>query len=170
MNLNQIGNGRRAVSSKRIPAFLRNWRILYCVILLLLILLLIARVSGNKSQKKYEEALATIENLNSSITQLEGDKSALEAEVQRQSGLVLAAQQENTKLARAMDLYWQIDEAFVLGRNDRCRGLIQILESEALAPVLPTVSTTDNGRFSPYDRYAEICEALKEPYGNGVKQ
>lgn len=170
MKLNQISTGRRTASSRRIPAFLRNWRILYCVILVLLILLLIVQISGNSAKKKHEEALATIETLNASITQLEGEKAALETEVQRQSGLVLAAQQENTKLARAMDLYWQIDEAFVLGRNDRCRGLIQILESEALAPVLPTVSTTDNGRFSPYDRYAEICEALKEPYGNGVKQ
>lgn len=69
----------------------------------------------------------------------------------------------------AMDLFWQIDEAYVLGRSDRCRELIQKLEAEVLAPYLPSVSTTNNGRFSPYDRYAEICEALGEPYGSGIK-
>ena len=155
----QMSNGRRA-SSRRLPAFLRNWRILYCVIIVLLALLLVSSFTGRKAGEDRDAALSTIETLNGSIAQLETEKAALESEIQRQAGLVLKAQEENTKLARAMDIYWQIDEAYALGRHDRARNLIQILEGEALAGVLPTESTTDNGRFSPFDRYQEINAAV----------
>ena len=63
-------------------------------------------------------------------------------------------------LIRAMDLFWQIDEAYVLGRYSLCRTLIQALEEGGLSSYLPQESITDNGRFSPADRYQEIRDAL----------
>ena len=52
-------------------------------------------------------------------------------------------------------LIWQIDEAYVKGKWSLCRKLIQTMP-EGLADYLPQESVTDNGRFSPADRYAEI--------------
>lgn len=67
-------------------------------------------------------------------------------------------------LTRAMDLFWQIDEAYVRGRYSLCLTLIAQMEDttqgSALKESLPRESTTDNGRFSPADRYQEICDAL----------
>ena len=59
-----------------------------------------------------------------------------------------------------MDWFWQIDEAYVRGRWSLCRQLIESLNEAGLVQWLPTESTTDNERFSPYDRYQEIYEAL----------
>ena len=67
---------------------------------------------------------------------------------------------EQEKSAQAMDWFWQIDEAYVLGRYSMCRTLIQALEEGGLASYLPRESITDNGRFSPADRYQEIRDAL----------
>lgn len=74
----------------------------------------------------------------------------------------LTAVQE--QFTRAMDLFWQIDEAYVRGRYTLCRTLIEQMEDvsqgSALKEYLPRESTTDNGRFSPYDRYQEIYEGI----------
>lgn len=59
-----------------------------------------------------------------------------------------------------MDWFWQIDEAYVLGRFSLCRDLIQSLEDGGLVEYLPQDSITDNDRFSPALRYQEIREAL----------
>ena len=68
------------------------------------------------------------------------------------------------KLIQAMDLFWQIDEAYVRGRYSLCRELIGRMEDlsagSALKEYLPTESTTDNDRFSPADRYQEIYDAV----------
>ena len=63
----------------------------------------------------------------------------------------------------AMDLFWQIDEAYVRGRTKLCRELIAQMESAETEPAagllqdyLPTENTTGTDRFSPYDRYMEI--------------
>ena len=70
-----------------------------------------------------------------------------------------------SETCRALDRFWQIDEAYVLGRYSLCRELIQEMEDTEngqtpLKDYLPKESTTDNGRFSPYDRYQEIYDAL----------
>ena len=62
--------------------------------------------------------------------------------------------------AQAMDFFWQIDEAYVRGRYSLCRELIASLENGRLTAYLPKESATDTDRFSPYDRYQEIYEAL----------
>lgn len=68
------------------------------------------------------------------------------------------------KQTRAMDLFWQVDEAYVRGRYVLCRQLIQSLEDLSdgapLKSYLPTESTTDNDRFSPAERYQEIFKAV----------
>ena len=74
----------------------------------------------------------------------------------------LTATQE--QLTRAMDLFWQIDEAYVRGSYSLCRELIAQMEDtssgSALKESLPRESTTDNNRFSPADRYQEIYDAV----------
>ena len=68
------------------------------------------------------------------------------------------------KLIQAMDLFWQIDEAYVRGRYTLCRTLIAQMEDatqgSALKEYLPTETTTDTDRFSPADRYQEIYDAV----------
>ena len=57
---------------------------------------------------------------------------------------------------QAMDWFWQIDEAYAKGRYALCRSLIKSLDEAELTDYLPTESITNNGRFSPADRLAEI--------------
>ena len=68
------------------------------------------------------------------------------------------------RLTRAMDLFWQINEAYVKGRYTQCRELIAQMEDvsqgSALKESLPRESTTNNDRFSPADRYQEIYDAV----------
>lgn len=68
------------------------------------------------------------------------------------------------KTSQAMDLFWQVDEAFVREKYALCRSLIQRMEDttqgSALTEYLPKESTTDNQRFSPYDRYQEIYDTV----------
>ena len=60
---------------------------------------------------------------------------------------------------KAMDYFWQIDEAYVKNKWSLCRSLMQNMP-EGLAAYLPQESVTDNGRFSPADRYAEIRQRV----------
>lgn len=64
-----------------------------------------------------------------------------------------------TKSTQALDWFWQINEAYTRGRYTLARSLIQEM-GEELPNYLPKESVTDNGRYSPYDRYQEIYEAL----------
>ena len=125
---------------------------------------------------------ATIEDLRESVTAMQsvGDIQT-QNETLRQQVADLEAQLEeaqreldgmrdtlNTmtvreeKLTQAMDLFWQIDEAYVRGRWTLCRELIERMEDvsagSALKEYLPKESTTDNERFSPADRYQEIYD------------
>ena len=103
-------------------------------------------------QDIYEEnqsLLQEIDRLEDQVDELERQDSAHAAELE---------QAEQTR--QAMDWFWQIDEAYVLGRYSLCRELIQSLEDSGLSERLPQESTTDNGRFSPALRYQEIREAL----------
>lgn len=65
--------------------------------------------------------------------------------------------------SRAMDYFWQINEAYVRGRYALCRELIAKIESPETDPAagplmeyLPKESATGTDRFSPYERYQEI--------------
>lgn len=61
---------------------------------------------------------------------------------------------------KAMDYFWQINEAYVRQRYSLCRQLIQELQDAGLDGALPTVKATDNDRYSPLARYNEIYNAL----------
>ena len=125
---------------------------------------------------------ATIEDLRESVTAMQsvGDIQT-QNETLRQQVADLEAQLEeaqreldgmrdtlNTmtvreeRLTQAMDLFWQIDEAYVRGRWTLCRELIGRMEDvsagSTLKEYLPRESTTDNDRFSPADRYQEIYD------------
>lgn len=103
-------------------------------------------------QDIYEDNMQLIQQvgqLEEQVKQLEEDKQSLTSQLSDQE-----------KASQAMDWFWQIDEAYVLGRYSLCRELIQSLEDSGLSERLPQESTTDNGRFSPALRYQEIREAL----------
>jgi len=162
-------NGRRMATKEHFFRLARRHQrtlILIAAVAVLLIIL-VSSVSSCSKKQKEEDALAELQN---TVTSLQEKNRQLQSELETESQAAEIHRKALEDTVRAMDLFWQIDEAYVLNRDTRCRDLIRILESEELAPALPTVSTTDNGRFSPYDRYAEICEALGETYGNGVKQ
>ena len=120
----------------------------------------------NQSLSGLQESLSD----QSSLQDIYDDNMALIQQVQELEDQVAdltqanedqAAQLENQeKAAQAMDWFWQIDEAYVLGRYSLCRSLIGQLEEAGLTQYLPQESITDNGRFSPAGRYQEIYEAL----------
>lgn len=103
-------------------------------------------------QEIYEENQALLQK----IDHLEDQVDALE----RQSSAQAAELEQAEQTRQAMDWFWQIDEAYVLGRFSLCRDLIQSLEDGGLVEYLPQDSITDNDRFSPALRYQEIREAL----------
>ena len=101
--------------------------------------------------------------LKEQIAQLEEKNSRLETEKNTLSGHVTNVELNlaNAKKGlQAMDWFWQIDEAYAKGKYALCRSLIESLDTAELTGYLPTESITDNGRFSPADRLAEIRDKV----------
>ena len=97
--------------------------------------------------------------LKEQLAQLEEKNSRLETEKNTLSGHVTNVElnlSNAKKGLQAMDWFWQIDEAYAKGKYALCRSLIESLDTAELTGYLPTESITDNGRFSPADRLAEI--------------
>ena len=110
-------------------------------------------------QKLYEENTALLER----VAELEEDLARAEEQRNYLADKVESQEAEKGVLqnsVQALDWFWQINEAYVRGRYATCRELIAQLEESGFVENLPRVSVTDNGRFSPYDRYKEICDAL----------
>lgn len=110
-------------------------------------------------QQLYEENTALLEQ----VDQLEDRLAILEQEQKTltENTQILSQEKEIlTKQTQAMDWFWQINEAYVRGRRNTARDLIEQLQEAGLEEYLPTVSVTDNGRFSPAERYLEICGDL----------
>ena len=105
--------------------------------------------SSNKSIRFPDELIAQVDQLEDQLEALDRENQTQQRELDQQE-----------KSVQAMDWFWQIDEAYVLGRYTLCRELIQELETAGLVSALPQESITDNGRFSPADRYQEIYDAL----------
>ena len=106
----------------------------------------------NSLQDIYEDNMQLIQQvgqLEEQVKQLEEDKQSLTSQLSDQE-----------KASQAMDWFWQINEAYVRGRYTLCRQLMESLEEAGLKEWLPKESITDNDRFSPYDRYQEIYDAL----------
>ena len=110
--------------------------------------------------KENEELKRSVDYLQEQVAQLEQEKLKLDQDL-------AAAQDTNQwqqRSAEAMDWFWQVDEAYVRGKYSLCRTLMRHLEDtgdgDPLKNYLPQESATKNGRFSPYDRYEEIYNAL----------
>lgn len=118
------------------------------------------------AQDVYEEnevLKEEIRALEDQLTQLEDQIRLMQDKIDRQDRETQSAQQEITDLQKsnqAMDWFWQIDEAYVRNRYNLCKELITQLNAAGLTEYLPRISITENERFSPYDRYQEIYDAL----------
>lgn len=103
-------------------------------------------------QDVYEDnqtLLKEVEDLETQVKALQEAQSELNSRLDQQ-----------TRAGQAMDWFWQINEAYVKGQYSKARDLIQRLKDAGLDGALPQESVTDNGRFSPADRYQEIYNAL----------
>ena len=159
----------------------RNSVLFYLVILFAAAFLLLL-LSYFSQQRANEAAMDNLEATSSSavetLDQILQERDSLKTQVAGLEEQLAQAQQElaglktltdnltvyQEQLTRAMDLFWQIDEAYVRGRYALCRELIAQMEDvsagSALKEYLPAESTTDNDRFSPAQRYQEICDIL----------
>lgn len=111
------------------------------------------------AQDLYDQNTALLEQvseLEDRLGRLEGEHTQLQQELLAAEDAV--AQLQNAQ--KAMDWFWQVDEAFVRGRNGTARSLIRQMEELELPQYLPKESVTDNGRFSPAARYQEIWDIL----------
>ena len=100
------------------------------------------------------------EALKEQVAQLEQQLQQAAQDRQSEKTTLLQQVEAKEKGLQAMDWFWQIDEAYAKGRYSLCRSLIQNLQNAGLAEYLPKESTTDNDRFSPYERYQEIYDNL----------
>lgn len=107
--------------------------------------------NAQTAQDIYEENMQMIQQIND----LEAENKRLTEE----NNSLSTNQQQNTQAVEAMDWFWQINEAYVLEKYTLCRSLIDQMGPE-LAAALPDETVTDNGRFSPADRYQEIYDAV----------
>jgi uncharacterized protein HemX len=105
-------------------------------------------------------AVQSIQNLYDENAALKERVQVLETELNDLNDTVDDLSLQLTRTSQAMDYFWQVDEAYVRGRYTLCRTLIHTMEAEGLTQYLPAESYTDNGRFSPADRYQEIYDKL----------
>ena len=112
-------------------------------------------------------AVNSLNQLYDQNEQLKEQVAALEEQLQQKTQThqaekttLLQTIEAREKGLKAMDWFWQIDEAYVRGRYALCRELIESLDGAGLTESLPKESITENERFSPYDRLAEIREAV----------
>lgn len=120
-----------------------------------------------ESMNQSVSSIHSLQNLVDVNEALEKENDALKEEAQtlREALARLreehdALREEAEKTSLALDWFWQVDEAFVLGRYTRCRTLISSMEELDLVKYLPPRSATDNDRASPADRYREIYDKL----------
>lgn len=60
----------------------------------------------------------------------------------------------------AMDLFWQVNEAFVKNNHGLAEELMDLMEENKLQSFLPTENLSETERFSPAHRYAEIKQEV----------
>lgn len=104
------------------------------------------------AQDIYEENMELIQK----VDQLQTENDSLKAQQEENQATV----DNQEKAIQALDWFWQVNEAYATGKYSKARSLIQEFETTGLVSYLPKESVTDNGRFSPADRYAEIVSSL----------
>jgi len=124
-------------------------------------------------------AVQTLENLyrenealKEQVDELEAQAAHLDEQLREEMDRALGLVKDVNSLertleqtGRAMDFFWQIDEAYVRGRYTLCRDLIGRMEEVSgeeppLKDYLPETSSTGTDRSSPAQRYQEIFDAL----------
>lgn len=103
------------------------------------------------------------DTLKEQVAQLQSELESLKtllAESREESGELSQQLTAAGRALDALDWFWQVDEAYVRGKYAQCRSLIREMEAANLVDALPRESVTDNGRYSPYDRYQEIYDRL----------
>lgn len=114
--------------------------------------------SMQSAQEIYEENIALREQLEQLEEQVQAQQNQNNG-LERGNSLLQAENDALKRSTQALDWFWQINEAYVRGRSALARQLIEEMGPE-LPKYLPTESITNNDRFSPYDRYQEIYDAL----------
>ncbi|MGN1004440.1 MAG: hypothetical protein ACI4O5_06325 [Oscillospiraceae bacterium] len=110
------------------------------------------------AQEVYEENASLKEQLEELEDQIQAQQNEIEG-LKREKTLLQKEKEDLERSTQALDWFWQINEAYVRGRHALARQLIEQMGTE-LPQYLPTESITNNERFSPYDRYQEIYDAL----------
>lgn len=117
-------------------------------------------------KKQSNSAMQSVEVLIQENQDLKQQVDDLKRQLEQTESAHLQSEEELTRTqsgaantAAALDWFWQIDEAYVKNKWSLCRSLMQDMP-EGLAAYLPQESVTDNGRFSPADRYAEIRQKV----------
>ena len=118
--------------------------------------------TSDSATQSLANTIAQNESLTKQVEELQTTLAQQEETLQEQEQSLAELEQQVsdlTKASQALDWFWQINEAYTRGRYTQARSLIEDMGDE-LPQYLPKESVTDNGRFSPYDRYQEIYEAL----------
>lgn len=115
-------------------------------------------------------AMQSVEGLYEQNSQLVEENNKLEQEILKAQNSFADLEEEKEELEEkvalhqkteiALDWFWQVNEAFVLGKHTLAISLIEEMEALELDDLLPLASATDNKRFSPAHRYAEIYREL----------
>lgn len=114
---------------------------------------------SNSAMQSVEVLIQENEDLKQQVDDLKRQLEQTESAHLQSEEELTRAQSDAANTAAALDWFWQIDEAYVKNRWSLCRSLMQDMP-EGLADYLPQESVTDNGRFSPADRYAEIRQKV----------
>ena len=161
----------------------RQRSVVFYISIMFIAAFLLLSMSLLMERRQHAENQQDLENLNQSITGLKDSVSAMQSVQQLyQENTALMEQvaeleaqvkelttqvdglnkdlRDQEKATQAMDWFWQIDEAYVRSRWTKARELVLQLKESGLEEYLPQESVTDTGRFSPSDRYEEICDAL----------
>ncbi len=114
---------------------------------------------SNSAMQSVEVLIQENEDLKQQVDDLKRQLEQTESAHLQSEEELTRAQSDAANTAAALDWFWQIDEAYVKNKWSLCRSLMQDMP-EGLADYLPQESVTDNGRFSPADRYAEIRQKV----------
>ena len=115
--------------------------------------------AGQSLSNLYEENIQMKDELSALVIELENTKESL-TDAQKEADDLLNKLNAESDRVKAMDWFWQINEAYVRSRTDLCLELIESMEKLDLVKHLPRESTTDTDRYAPYDRFMEIRNKL----------
>lgn len=151
----------------------------YIIILFLsaFLLLMMTYLMEQREVSENIDGLRTSVSAMKSVDELYNENARLKEELSAKDKEVFAAERRSEDLAddladvtaeleameqstRALDWFWQINEAFVSGKKTLAISMIESMEEEKLSSYLPLESITDNGRFAPALRYLEIKKEL----------